>query len=155
MSAPAFQPLGEKSEWRLIFDSVLTDLQPGALVTYAHLDAALGRPFRDNRHPLYRAMREFGEARHRWLEAIPGQGYRVIEASEHVLVARRHKRKGQRQIGTALKVIGATAVGELTQDQRSTFDQLAMILHLQHSMLLSHETRITRVEGLLEKAGMG
>lgn len=153
-AAVPFQPLGEKPEWRLVYDILLQQAQPGDVISYAQLDRVLGRPFIANRSPLYRARKELGEAQHRWLDPVLGVGYRVIEAAEHVMVARRHKRKSQRQMGTALEVVGATDVTRLTDEQRTTFDQLAMILHLQHSMLLSHEKRLTRVEGLLRQAGM-
>lgn len=149
-----FEPKGEKPEWRVLYDDLLEGMEPGQVVSFADLDRVLGRPFSANRGPLYRARKELGAARHRWLEAVPGAGYRVIDASEHVRVARSHKRKGQRQLHTAVTVLNATDVGRLTEPERDHFDTQSRLLHALHFVAVQHEARISRIENALREGGM-
>ena len=148
-----FQPKGEKAEWLMVFDELLKDADFGTIVTYEELDELLERRFVDNRAPLYRARAELGDTRKRWLEAVPGVGYRVIEANEHVRIARQHKRKAQRQMTTMVKVAQVTDLSRLTPTELADFESQSKVNWLLYSALVHHERRITRIEELLRDEG--
>ena len=82
MTSTPFQPKGAVPEWRLIYDNLLLTADFGDIVSFENLDRALGRSFRRNRSPIYRARREMAEMRSRWIEAVPRIGYQVIEARD-------------------------------------------------------------------------
>lgn len=152
--ASAFAPKGDVPEWRQIYELLLAGAEFGDLVTYADLDAALGRRFLDNRNPIYRARRELGEQRHRWLEAVPRQGYRVIEAREHLRVSHQHKRKARRQLTLMTTVTAATDLQRLTPEELTTFDAQTRIQAALVAIAFSHEQRLGRIEQTLRNNGM-
>src|SRR3954454_11226119 len=104
MGVSAFQPLGDKPEWRKIYDHLLAEADYGAVITYAQLSGVLERDFVAHRGPLYRARRELGNLRLRWLSPVTKVGYRVIAANEHIMVADDHKHRARRQMSRMLEV---------------------------------------------------
>ena len=153
MTATLFKPKGEKAEWAMVYDGLLSEADFGTVVTYAQLDELLGRTFEDNRAPIYRAREELGERRKRWLEAVPRVGYRVIDANEHVRVAGQHKRKAKRQMTTMVKVSQVTDIARLTPTELAEFDTQSKVNWLLYSALVHHERRISRIEELLRDKG--
>lgn len=153
MSSP-FAPKGDVPEWRLIYELLLSGAEFGDLITYAELDEALGRRFVPNRSPLYRARRELGEQRHRWLEPVPGKGYRVIEAREHLRVSQVHKRKARKQFTLMTTVTSATDLSQLTAEELSAFDSQTRIQAALVAIAFSHEQRLGRIEQTLRNNGM-
>jgi len=153
MSSP-FAPKGDQPEWRIIYELLLSGAEFGDVVTYAELDEALGRRFVVNRGPLYRARRELGDQRHRWLEPVPGKGYRVIEAREHLRVSQVHKRKAKRQFALMTTVTAATDLAQLTPEELSTFDAQTRIQAALVAIAFSHEQRLGRIEQTLRNSGM-
>jgi hypothetical protein len=153
VSSP-FAPKADLPEWRLVYDLLLDGAEFGDLITYAELDQALGRPFLKQRGPIYRARRELGEQRHRWLEAVPRRGYRVIGAEEHLRVANGHKRKARRQLATMVTVTSATDLTRLTPEQLASFDAQTRINGALVAIAFSHEQRLGRIEETLRKNGM-
>lgn len=149
-----FTPKGEKPEWRMIYDSLLSGVESGDTVTLDQLDDALGRTFSTNRSPLYRACRELGAARHRWLEAVPRVGYRVVEANEHTRLSRGHKRRGQRQFSTALTVLNATDLTRLNEPERDHFDTQTRVVQALVFVAVQHEARLARLETAMRAGGM-
>lgn len=149
----AFHPKGDVPEWRIIYDRLLTNADFGDLISYAALSHALGREFRRNRTPLYRARTELGSLRHRWLEAVPGRGYRVIEAREHLMVAAGHKRRARRQLTLMKRVADVTDLSRLTADELATYDQQTRINAALYMVAVHHERRIARIEQVLREAG--
>ncbi len=153
MSQP-FEAKGDQPEWQLIYELLLSGAEYGDVITYAELDEALGRPFVRNRSPLYRARRELGEQRHRWLEPVPGKGYRVIEAREHLRISQVHKRKAKRQFTLMQTVTSATDLTQLTPEELSAFDAQTRINAALVAITFSHEQRLNRIDQILRNNGM-
>ena len=149
-----FTAKGDTPEWKMIYDALLTTAEFGEVISYAQLDEVLGRRFAANRSPLYRARLEMGEARHRWLDAVPGKGYRVIEAAEHIDVAQKHKRRARKQLGRMVRVAQVTDISRLTESELSRFDSQSKINAALYMVAVHHERRITRIEEILQKQGM-
>jgi hypothetical protein len=148
-----FQPRRGKAEWRYIYDELLVDADFGDIITYQALSDCLERDFARNRAPIYRATRELGEVRHRWLIAEPGVGYRVIEANEHVYVAQAHKVRGQRQFSRMIEVDFSTDLAALTDAERDQWDRQNRINFALFSVVSAHEKRLARIEEILRDDG--
>ena len=148
-----FRAKGEIAEWRLIYERLLETAEFGQVITYVELDEVLGRRFIDNRSPLYRAREDLGSIRKRWLEPVPGVGYRVTEPGDHVRVSVSHRRKSQRQVSIAVKVLGNTELSRLTPAQLDQWDSEQKIAFAVWGVV-SHENRLNRIEELLRMEGM-
>lgn len=153
MSNQPFKPKGERAEWRLIYDRLLAHADFGHVIKIEELDEILGRSFIDNRSPIYKARDYLGAMRHRWLEAIPAVGYRVIEASEHMRAALDRKKRAQRQLRTMVRIGEFTDLAKLTPEQLVQFDNQSRFNRLAYMTLMFHESRLARVEAVLQADG--
>jgi hypothetical protein len=125
----------------------------GQVITYAELDETLGRSFITNRSPIYRAREDLGSIRKRWLEPVPGIGYRVTNPNDHVRVSVSHRRKSQRQVSISVKVLGATDLARLGPAELATWDSEQRIAFAIWGVV-SHEARLREIEELLRTEGM-
>ena len=141
-------------EWRRIYDDLLTNVAIGDVITYSQLDETLGRPFKRSRSPLYRACREMGDLRHRWLEVEEGVGYRVVHPREHVRLTKAQQRMAQRRIGKGLMIATGTDLALLNPDELTAHDAQAKVLAFLFSVQMYDHTRINRIEAILERAGL-
>lgn len=148
-----FKPKGDLPEWRLVYDKLLETADFGDVVTLDQLDEVLGRPFADNRGPLYRAREHLGDMRRRWIEPVPGVGYRVIEAAEHMTAAQSRKRRARRQLRAMVKIGEITDLSRLTPEQLVSFDSQAKLNAAIYMALVHHERRLTRLEEILRADG--
>jgi hypothetical protein len=148
-----FAPKGERPEWRMIYEDLLEGAESGTIITYADLEGLLGRDFAVNRGPLYRARRTLGELRHRWLEAVPNVGYRVVEPLEHMRISAGHRRKSRRQVGMAIRVLESTDLTQLTTDALAKFDEQSKLTFALWAVF-AHESRLRRIEDVLRKEGL-
>lgn len=149
-----FAPKGEMPEWRMLYEALLEQADFGQVISYAELDAVLGRSFEENRNPLYRARREMGDRRRRWLEAVPTVGYRVVEAHEHMRLATAHKRRAKTQLRAMVHVADVTDLARLTPEQLASFDSQAKINSMLYMVAVHHEQRLARIEEVLRREGM-
>ncbi len=148
-----FASKGERPEWRMIYEDLLEDAEPGQVITYADLEGLLGRTFATNRGPLYRARKTLGEMRHRWLEAMPNVGYRVVEPLEHMRISAGHRRKSRRQVGMAIRVLESTDLTQLKEDALAKFDEQSKMTFALWAVF-AHETRLRLIEDVLRKQGL-
>lgn len=148
-----FQPKGELPEWRMIYERLLENAEFGQVITYAELDEVLGRKFVANRSPIYRAREDLGSIRKRWLESVLGVGYRVTIPTDHVRMSVFHRRKGQRQVGISVKVLGATDLARLDPADLVKWDSEQRIAFAVWGVV-AHEARLRRIEQMLKAEGM-
>lgn len=118
-----FLPKGSVAEWQLIYGK-LTGMQVDEILTYAQLDELLGRDFRTNRSPLYKARIELQRLNHRTIDAVNNKGYRIVPAKEHLRLAHRFYKSGQRQVRKAVECAASANRSELTTEQRRRMDEL-------------------------------
>jgi len=137
----------------MLYDELLAQADFGTLITYDDLDRVLGRPFRPERGPIYRARQHLGEMRQRWLAPVANVGYRVIDANEHLNVAQQHKRKAKHQFGLMVKVAEVTDVSRLTPEELVAFDSQAKVNAMLYLVAVHHERRIQRIEQVLREDG--
>lgn len=92
-----FRPLGSMARWRMVYEELLTPAAIGDLITYEQLGELLDlHPVKQRaaiRSAVRRAEREYLEEKGHALEAVAETGYRVAEASTHVVLAHRQQRK--------------------------------------------------------------
>lgn len=148
-----FQPKGAQPEWQMIYDDLLADADFGSVITYSQLDHVLGRPFLDDRGPIYTARRHLGRTRKRWFEAVDGVGYRIIEAREHLGAAHRRKRRARRQLATMVEIAEVTDLEHLQPDELVEFDRQTKINAALFLFAAQHERRLNRIEDILRQEG--
>jgi len=146
-----FAAKGEKAEWELVYDRLLAVAEFGDVVTYRQLDEVLGRPFRRQRGPIYRANKHLGAMRHRCLDAVANVGYRVIAANEHIKLAERYKEKGRHQFSAMIRVGQATDLQALTAPELARWDQQTRINATLAAVAMAHEQRLARIEAALQR----
>lgn len=129
-----FEIKGDRAQWVLVYDA-LAALEVGKILTYEELDAILKRDFREDRSPIYRAIRQLEIEDRRTVVSVRSEGYRVIEAREHEALARHHHKKSRRQLGKAVDKAASANRSALTADERKRMDGLEMNLR-QHSQMI-------------------
>lgn len=150
MTIVRFQPKREdgRPEWQLIYE-VLVDgdgMVPGDLLHYEALDEIVGRDFRRNRGPIYRAMAEFEKTHQRTLRPVPARGYEVVEGQAQAVLAQSQARKGQRRIHRGATLASTTRREGMTYDQIKRVDALQLAMeHWAHEMRRI-EQRVDRIE---------
>jgi len=149
-----FQPKGDVPEWRMVYEKLLADAQFGDVITYAMLDAALGRSFVENRSPLAKAKAKLAEWRKRQIVVIPTVGYRVVEAREHLDVATDYQRRGQRQLQRMARALDSTPTEYLTPAERLLYDRQSIIAYTQVAFMIETNRRFDRHEAILRNAGL-
>lgn len=140
-------------EWRRIYDELLANAEFDDIITYDQLSACLNRAFMRNRGPIYRACHQLGMLRHRWLEAVPGVGYRVIHANEHVRASLDRKQRARRQLDKMQIIARATDLAKLTPEERELWDRQERINVALVGIVDAHEQRINRIEEMLRADG--
>ena len=139
------------SEWQRIYDQLLARASVDDVITYAQLDEVLGRPFLRCRNPIYRAQRELGECRHRWLDVVKGKGYRVIHAREHVGKARQHESRGRRQYEKTGIVLRATELADLSPTELQIYDEQQKVNVFHRMVLEAQQREISEIRAILRR----
>jgi hypothetical protein len=153
-----------RAEWRVVAD-LAANLQPGDVIPHERLLAALDR---DDMGPVYqavaRANRHLRRTRSRMLGVVPGKGYRMLSAAEHIPEADRQRARSLRRMETAADVARYTRRDELDAAQTTRLDMMTVALasmaqairHLDYRQRLTEAalTNITRrVESLEQQTG--
>lgn len=96
-----FQPIDGQARWRVVYE-LLQAAEVNSVVTYDELGAALNLDADSDRHAIQMAIRraaqELEQQDKRAIDAIPNKGYRIVEAPEHLVLARRHHKKAGRSL---------------------------------------------------------
>jgi hypothetical protein len=96
-----FTPIGEVSRWKTLY-GVLQKTPVGGIAPYEELGAALGLDPVADRHTIQvairRAAQELEETDKRAVEPVTNVGYRVVEVTERLRLARQHQRKAVRAL---------------------------------------------------------
>jgi hypothetical protein len=129
-----FQPSGEQARWRVAY-GVLQAAEVNSVVTYDELGEALSLDPDRDRHAIQMAIRraaqELEEQDKRAIDAIPNKGYRIVEAPEHLVLARRHHRKAGRSLARGhSKAVNVDLTG-VDPDVRRALEVTAQAFSLQ------------------------
>lgn len=136
-----------RGDWRVI-DEHVTGLAYGAEVTFDNLSKLLGD---DARPRIYRAVRSFN--RHmtagnvpRVLGSVRNVGYRVLRPDEYAPLALAYREQAARRVGTAVDVMRAAPLADMTAGQRDWAHRVTMVLLDNEWRLRSHESRLRSAE---------
>lgn len=137
-----FEPLGDRARWRILYDLV-SKKPTGATVTYEELAQSLDLDPED-RHTIQmtmrRASKESESEDKRALESVPNVGYRIVEAEEHLRLARsQQKRAGRALVRGKSKVVNVDLNG-VDPEVRKAFEVVAQAFSMQMEMI--HRTNI-------------
>jgi hypothetical protein len=149
-----FEPLGDKARWRIIYD-LLARCSVGATVKYDDIATALGLDPDVDRHTIQlamrRASREYEARDRRALEAVPNVGYRVVEAEEHLRLARGQQKRSTRALARGhSKVVNVDLTG-VQPDVRRAFEAVAMAFTMQLDFNRRTDVRQARLEKSLDQ----
>ena len=123
-----FEALGDRPRWVEVYD-VLRRHEVGDVVTYKDLGRALGLDADGDRHAIQmavrRAAREFEKTDLRALEAIPNQGYRIVQPAEHIRLARAQQAKSSRALARGHSTVTHVDFTDMDSETRKAFEVVA------------------------------
>lgn len=123
-----FTPRGDNARWRIIYN-LLKPLQVGELLTYEEMGKALDLDPRKERVTIQLAMRraaqEFEEVQKRAVDVVTNEGYRVVEPKEHLMLARRHQKKANRQLTRGQSKVVNVDFNLVDPETRKAFEIIA------------------------------
>ena len=144
-----------RSDRRVVYELVRT-AKPGTTFTYQDLidvlQPGVGEPIDKNRAQTAArsADRTLGQMEKRRLIVVPGVGYRVMFAKEHVGRATDYQHRAARQIDKALDTLEDTRLDELTDDQRTNHQNKQIRLAGVKVHLDSQKRRRDRVDRVID-----
>lgn len=148
-----FKPAGDRARWRVIYD-MLRSLGTGDVLTYESIGAALGLDADGDRHQIQmavrRAAREYEESDNRALEAVANEGYRVVEAPEHLRLARGQQKRASKALARGhSKVVHVDMTG-LDAGTRQVFEATVRAFAMQMEFNKRFDVRQRRLEESLD-----
>ena len=147
-----FEPAGDKARWRIIYD-VLTTKDVGDTVSYDELGEALDLDPAQDRHTIQLAMRRASKNSEiedkRALEAVPNQGYRIVEAEEHLRLARGQQKRAGRALGRGQSKVVNVDFNGMDPEVRKAFETVAIAFSMQMDMLRRTDIRQNKLEEVL------
>ena len=85
----------------------------------------------------------------RGIEARPGEGYVILHPGQHAHLATQHRKKSDRQIKRAIRVIKGADERDMTDMERERNRQIGMVLERLHERQQDVEDRVSRLESLM------
>lgn len=143
-----FQPTADKARWRIIYD-LLTPLGVGEVLTYQQMADALQMPVED-RHTIQMAMRraarEFEVTHKHAVKSEANVGYRVVQAVEHIDLARSHQKRAGRQLQRGHSKVVNVDLNAIEPETRKAVQLLAQAFSMQMEMSRRLSTRQENLE---------
>jgi hypothetical protein len=126
-----FTPVGDQARWRILYD-LLVKAGVGDVVTYGAMGGALDLDPDEDRHAiqmaLRRAAREYEVMDSRALEAVPNEGYRVVEPQRHLVLARQHQKKAGRSLDRGRSKVEHVDLAGVDDETRRAFELVVVAL---------------------------
>ena len=111
-----FTPIGEVSRWKVLY-AILQNTPMGGIAPYEELATALDLDPVTDRHTIQvairRAAQELEGIDKRAVEPVTNVGYRVVEVTERLRLARQHQRKAVRSLSRGKSKLVNIAPAEL------------------------------------------
>lgn len=149
-----FEPLGDQARWRTLY-TLLTALSVGDVLTYETMGQTLDLDPHVDRQSIQMAMRraaiELEKVNRHAVDVIPNVGYRVVEAVEHLDLARRHQRKaGKALVRGHSKVVHVDLSG-VDPEVRAAFQTVAQAFSMQMDMNRRFTARQDKLEAAVQE----
>jgi len=139
-----FQPVGDKARWRVVYEQLNRTPVDGVL-TYESLGEALDLDPADDRHSIQMAMRraakEHEEVDRRAIEPIMNVGYRVVQAKEHLGLARAQQRRAGHALKRGRSKVVNVDFNQIDVETRKAFEVVAYAFQMQSDMVQRLDVR--------------
>lgn len=147
----AFEPAdGVEARWKKVYHW-LKGRPVGAVLTYAVLeDMFPGLDRGSLQSVIRRAAKELLEKDKRGLRNLRGEGYRVVDPSEHVQIARWHQERSMKSLGRGLNVVKNVDYNGMPQDVRQLTEATARALSMQMQFNRQMDVRQRKLEEVVE-----
>lgn len=150
----AFKPIGEQARWRIVY-GLLRKAATGSVVTYEAIGGALALDPDNDRHAIQMAMRRAAREHEvedrRAVDVVPNEGYRVVEAREHLTLARRHQKKASRSLARGQSKAVHVDLSGVDPDVRHALEVTAQAFALQMDFNRRFAVRQSRLEQAVQE----
>jgi hypothetical protein len=144
-----FQPIGDRARWRVIYD-MLTKADVDDVITYEQIGTALGLDPEADRHiiqmAMRRAAREHEVSDNRAIDVIPNTGYVIVQAPEHLTLARRHQKKSTKALERGHSKVVHVDLSGMEPETRRAFEVVARAFTMQMDFNRRFDVRQARLE---------
>lgn len=144
-----FEPEGDRARWQVIYD-LLRAAAVGQVVTYDEMAAALNMNAERDRHRIQVAMRraalEHERVDKRAIDAVVNVGYRIVEAPEHLVLAKRHQRRSTRQLVRGYSKTVNVDLSSVPPEVQHAFGVVAQAFAMQMEFNRRFDVRQKRLE---------
>lgn len=148
-----FKPIGDQARWQTVY-ALLVRTKTGDVLTYEAIAEALELDSKRDRHAIQMAMRraakEHEEADKRAIESVANKGYRVVEAPEHLRLARGHHRRASKALVRGQSKVVHVDLGALDPETRRAFEVVASAFAAQIEFNKRFDVRQQRLEKAFE-----
>lgn len=156
-----FQPLGERARWLAIYD-LLKAAETNDIVTYVAMGDVLGLDPDKERLAIQGAMRRAAKEHEvvdkRAVVAVSNHGYRVVEAQEHLGLARRQQVRSNRALVRGHSKAVNVDLSQIEPETRKALDMVAQVIGMQldfnrraESKLAAHDKAIRSLTEATER----
>lgn len=143
-----------RSNQQVLIDSV-AGAEPGTLFTYDQLSRILG--FDDKRRTqsvVVSAQRRLLKEFCRTMMNVRGEGYRIAEAKEHMMLAHDCKRRSDVQLRKGLHILRHVKWEEMDEETRKAHEGTLMVTEALYSMQAAQDKRLAKIEKAIKQAGL-
>jgi hypothetical protein len=149
-----FQPAGERARWRVIYE-LLCATPTGEVLQYKRIAEALDLDADADRHAIQmavrRAAREHEVQDKRSTEAVPNQGYRIVETPEKLRLARGQQKRAGKALVRGHSHVAHVDLNGLNPDVRHAFEVVGRAFAMQ----MDFNRRFAVSQSRLEEAVAG
>lgn len=150
-----FQPVGERARWVEVYE-LLKTAAIGDVVTYERLGELLELDASAERHRIQMAVRraaqEHEQQDKRALDSVKNVGYRVVDAPEHLVLARRHQSKASKSLVRGHSKAVNVDLSGLDPETRGALETVARAFAMQMDFNRRFDVRQKRLEAALDAA---
>lgn len=137
-----FDIKGDRPQWQVIYER-LQQMEIGDVIKYVELSALLpAAPEASARSAFTRAVRAMEDEHHRTFANVRLVGYKMVDATEHEGLARRHHKRAKRQLKTAKRKVVSADRSRLSREERARLDAMELNLSRQMEMTSRLEARV-------------
>lgn len=129
-----FEPAGDRARWRILYE-LLTRHDIGDVITYKAMAEALDLDSDEDRHAIQMAIRRAGKEYEvkdsRALDAVPNEGYRIVQPTEHMELAQRQQKKSYKALERGHSKVTHVDLSGMEPSVRKAFDVVARAFSMQ------------------------
>lgn len=150
-----FQPVGERARWVEVYD-LLCGASIGDVITYERLGEVLDLDASLDRHRIQMAVRRAAQEHERQdkraLDSVTNVGYRIVEAGEHIMLAKRHQSRASKALVRGHSKAINVDVSGLDAETRGALETVARAFALQMEFNRRFDVRQKRLVAAVSAA---